>query len=721
MIPSSDQMASDSRPKLLADAGAQGEAPGGVHAAAVGGEDAQPPVADLVAEALHDQRAVGGDDARGGLLLAQELDQVRRRQLVEVVLVPQGGRFLVDGPAREGADRLAELARAAEAVALPERHRGRDAGSGRDHDAVARDVLDPPGRGAEQERLARPRLVDHLLVELADAAPVGQVDREQAAVGDRAGVGDGQRAGAAARADRARHAVPDDPRAQLAELLRRVAAVEHVEHVLELLARQLGVRVGARDERVERVHGQAVVAGRGRHGHDLLGEHVERVARHDRGLDPALAHALGNDRALEQVGAELREDAALAGVADVVAGAADPLQARGDRLRRLDLQHEVDGAHVDAELEARGRDQARQLARLQLVLDDQPLLAGQRAVVGARDRLLGELVQPQREPLGAAPAVDEDQRRPVLLDQVEQLRIDRRPDRLARRLLARALERVERDVGVGLDHRLHRHVDLQVERLAHAGVDDRARALGADEEAADLLERVLGGRQADPLHISARRLLQPLERERQVSAALGLRDGVDLVHDHLLDAVEDLRGLAGQHQVERLRRGDQDVRRVADHRLALPLRRVTGAQGDLDVGADAAQRRAQVLLDVVRQRLQRGDVDEPRAVGGRLGDEPVERPQERGQRLARAGRRRDQRVLAGGDRRPGHGLSRRGSREGTLEPLPDLGRELRERHPSEGTRAGAPPVVLATLVAGPLRALTAMASDRWRPIGSTAA
>ena len=141
------------------------------------------------------------------------------------------------------------------------------------------------------------RLVDHLLVELADAAAVGQHDAEQAAVGDRAGVRDRELARALARADRAGDAVPDDARAQLAELLRRVAAVEHVEHVLEQRARQLGVGVRARDERVEVVDGDRLVVGRGRGDRDdLLGEHVERVARHDGRLDPALAHELARRR-----------------------------------------------------------------------------------------------------------------------------------------------------------------------------------------------------------------------------------------------------------------------------------------------------------------------------------------------------------------------------------------------------------------------------------------
>ena len=118
---------------------------------------------------------------------------------------------------------------------------------------------------------------------------------------------------------------------------------------------------------------------------DLLGEHVERVARHDGRLDRAFAHAPRDDRALEQVAAELGEDAPAADLADAVAGAADALQPARDRLRRLDLQDEVDGAHVDAQLERGGRDEARQLAGLQQLLDLGALLARERAVVGARD------------------------------------------------------------------------------------------------------------------------------------------------------------------------------------------------------------------------------------------------------------------------------------------------------------------------------------------------
>src|SRR5205085_1111524 len=102
---------------------------------------------------------------------------------------------LLDRPASEGSDRLAQLLRTPDAVALPERHRARHAGGGGNDHAVSPDLLDAPCRCAEQERLAGARLVHHLLVELADAPAVRERDGEEASVGDRARIGDGELAG----------------------------------------------------------------------------------------------------------------------------------------------------------------------------------------------------------------------------------------------------------------------------------------------------------------------------------------------------------------------------------------------------------------------------------------------------------------------------------------------------------------------------------------------
>src|SRR5690606_1662070 len=125
--------------------------------------------------------------------------------------------------AGEGADGAPQLQRSAGAVAVPERHLPGLAGGGGDDDLLEGDLLDAPGGGAEQEGLAGPALVDHLLVELADAGAVGQRDGEEAAVRDGAGVGDGEPLGTAATSHHALDPVPHDAGPQLGELLGRVA------------------------------------------------------------------------------------------------------------------------------------------------------------------------------------------------------------------------------------------------------------------------------------------------------------------------------------------------------------------------------------------------------------------------------------------------------------------------------------------------------------------
>jgi hypothetical protein len=142
---------------------------------------------------------------------------------------------------------------------------------------------------------------------------------------------------------------------------------------------------------VKVIHGDLLLRG---DPDDLLRQHVERVARDLRLLDRPLLHPLHDHGRLEQVSAELGEDATAGDGGEVVAGTTHALQPARDRLRRLDLDHEVDRAHVDAELEGRGGDEAGDLASLEQLLDLEPLLARQRAVVGAGDLFLGQLVQP---------------------------------------------------------------------------------------------------------------------------------------------------------------------------------------------------------------------------------------------------------------------------------------------------------------------------------------
>ena len=157
-MPSSLQSTCAPGPTRSAQPRLDRQAPRRVHALAERRQDAHAPVAELVAEAFDDDRAVVGDGAGRLALIVNVLDQVLRRELVEPDVVAQARERIGAAPvaqlARERAERAAELERAAGLVALPERHLAGLAGRGRDHDAVARDVLDPP-RAARPARTPR--------------------------------------------------------------------------------------------------------------------------------------------------------------------------------------------------------------------------------------------------------------------------------------------------------------------------------------------------------------------------------------------------------------------------------------------------------------------------------------------------------------------------------------------------------------------------------------
>ena len=315
-------------------------------------------------------------------------------------------------------------------------------------------------------------------------------------------------------------------------------------------------------------------------------------------------------------------------------------------------------------------------------------------MVGARDLPVREFVQAGGEPLGGPPVVDEHDRRAVRADQLEQDRMDRRPDRGT---VNAPLGRVARSRELG--HVVDGHDHLELELFAHAGVDDRHVALPAElrepaQEPGDLVERALRGRQPDPLDRPAGLGFQSLERQHQVCTAFGRGDRMDLVQDDRVDPAQRFPGRRGQHEVQGLRRRDQDVGRLTEQPAALARVGVAGAhthRGQVGKGfaavlggpLDAGERRPEVLLDVDRQRSQGRDVQDPgTALGLRRGvrREPVDRPQEGRKGLARAGRRQDQGVVTCGDRRPGAPLGVGGRVERSFEPTLRGWGEGREVH-----------------------------------------
>ena len=262
------------RPAGGANARAHRHGPGNMDAAAERREHADAPVAQLVAAALDDNRAVVGNLPRRFGLVGEKAQQIFRRAGIEIVFVDEARERsrLRQGAqlAHHGADAAAEFERAARPVAFPERHLAGLAGSGRHQHAVVRDVGDAPRGRAEDESLVGMRLEDHLLVELAHAHRFalgeGEKDAVEAAVGNGSGVENRQPRRAIARRDHVAHAIPRQPRAQLAKLVGGVAAAEQIEHALEGRARKRAERRRAAhqiEEKIDGDFGSSVVSGVG--------------------------------------------------------------------------------------------------------------------------------------------------------------------------------------------------------------------------------------------------------------------------------------------------------------------------------------------------------------------------------------------------------------------------------------------------------------------------
>ena len=187
--------------------------------------------------------------------------------------------------------------------------------------------------------------------------------------------------------------------------------------------------------------------------------------------------------------------------------------------------------------------------------------------MGARDLLLREVVEAQREPLREPAVVDEDDRRAVLLDELEERRVDGRPDGLS---LARLAHVVQGDD------------DPEVELLRAPGVHELERPATRDE-ASDLVHRPLRRRETDALERLSGQPLQPFQTEGEMCAALRSGHGMHLVDDDDAHRAERFSSARGEHEEERFRRRDEDVRRAPEHGGTFLCRSVAGSDGDREL------------------------------------------------------------------------------------------------------------------------------------------
>jgi len=213
-----------------------------------------------------------------------------------------------------------------------------------------------------------------------------------------------------------------------------------------------------------------------------------------------------------------------------------------------------------------------------------------------------------------------------------------------------------------VDEVVGRAAQLDVELPDEAGVDEFVLAgrplLAADEKLRHRLQRLDRRRAPDTGRRPVGHRLEAFQRDCEVCAALVLGEAVNLVDDDVLDGPQLLLELRGVEQdCERLGRRVENVGRLVEHPLALAVVGVAVPDRMTDVDRlavgcellrDPLEWHLEVPVDVVCQRLERGDVQAVDAVFEATRplapEEFVDDAQESREGLPAARRRADQRV-----------------------------------------------------------------------------
>ena len=154
-----------------------------------------------------------------------------------------------------------------------------------------------------------------------------------------------------------------------------------------------------------------------------------------------------------------------------MARAADALHAAGDRGRCLNLNDEIDGAHVYAKLQRGGGAKGFDLTGLELLFNYGALICGKRAMVCADERFAGKIVERAGKTLRYLAAVDEKDGGPARANQLQQTRMNRIPQRNAARWLGFCA--IGDDFGLGeARHVFHGNFYAELKALECACIDD---------------------------------------------------------------------------------------------------------------------------------------------------------------------------------------------------------------------------------------------------------
>ena len=337
--------------------------------------------------------------------------------------------------------------------------------------------------------------------------------------------------------------------------LERIAAGgDEIDHGVEVCARQCGVGGGSRHLGIEFVAEERLAAGA---AEDVLREHVERTDAQWRRILRVLGDSVERGAALEHFETVGRNEHAFRRFVHAVIGAADALENARSAFRRADIDHQIDVAPVDAEIERRGANHSAQPAARHRRFDLAALRNVERTVM-QRDGQIVVIDVPEllKDRFRLAAGVDENQRSLMRHDETVDF-IERVPRRVPGP--GQPLARVEHgDVGrrarVGYDE-IGDHLPRRAAALRH-------------HETRELSGLGHGRRETDAGEVF-RNAKQASEAERKQVAALRRDQRMQLIEDHALERAEQIRRVRGRKQQRQLlRRRQQNLRRIAALALA---------------------------------------------------------------------------------------------------------------------------------------------------------
>src|SRR5882724_5295180 len=267
-------------------------------------------------------------------------------------------------------------------------------------------------------------------------------------------------------------------------------------------------------------------------------------------------------------------------------------------------------SNVNAQFERSGRHQDFKFAILELTFGIQAKFARQAAMVSTHHVFTHSLGQIERNTLGQAARVYKNQGGAVLLDQLTNAVINLIPQFVA---------------GNGPKF-LTWNFDCEIHLALMADVHHyRIWVMVAGKKVGHGFDWLLRGRESDAHGTLNRQRIQALKGESQVGAAFVVGHSMDFVHDDGVYVSKNAAALLSSEQnVERFRRGHQDMGRPLQHPLTFMHERVAGPDGCPNLrhqqtffagqSSDLPQRPFQIFLDIIPQGFQWRYVENLRTV-----------------------------------------------------------------------------------------------------------